>query len=105
MQSIDNATMDLMALNIAEPLNSHELTPFEALHELVFTVSGIPITRDKQKCLVSREWFNAKKFKDATIVNKDNKTACPNASLCFGENSDAQTRLERKFDKNWLEKQ
>ena len=102
-----DSAFELMALNTSEPANGNELSPFEALHGLLSPVSGIPMTPKVKRMLTDRKklaYSNTVIFDDGQTLNNRSNPKCPDIKKCLGEDGDAQTRLERKYDKNWLEK-
>ena len=106
---ISESHFNLMALNTSEPANGNELSPFESLHGLLSPVSGIPMTDAVKKLLTDRKELAYKRtlvFPDGFEVNNKlgSRKKCPDFNKCLGQDHDAQTRLERKYDSNWLEK-
>ena len=80
------------------------------MHGFILTITGIPISADNKKWLVSRKWLTDKKNKKEKLIKFDNDkvtaSTCPSIQkhLGLGEDKDPQTRLERNLDRDWAEK-
>ena len=97
-RKIEDAKMDLIALNLSQPYSNKTLTPFEELFGLTSPVNGIPMTEEANKELIERKWLSNKKQR--AEPRNSNPTMKP-FSL---EDRHTQTKEEYDLSHDWVEK-
>ena len=96
---IEDAIMDIDALNICPPYDGKRLSPFESMHGFVSPANGISMTETGLRELVSREWLtdkvNTKENPLPKLPEDKNNTKLDKHRL---------TEYERIISKEWMEK-
>ena len=97
-QKIEEAMLDIVALNMSQPYSNKTLTPYEELFALTSPVNGIPMTKEANKELIDRKWLSNKKQREQ--LRNSNPTMKPFSR----EDRHAQTKKENDLSHNWVEK-